>query len=260
MPLISPLRSACLLLLLCICGLASCDKGEVTPPTPAPTKKDTCLVVKATETRTGLSPGTTPMIFEYDAQKRLIKKRYPTFETNPETSLSFEYDASGRLVKLIAAGPEFHTYTDQFQYDSQGRLLKSTRQQRTYSVTNTNTYDSNGNLFRTDTENSEGQKSYSTYTYANGNLVEAKSHSNGAVGVTTYEYYLDKPNVVKEELLRVYNLSASNKNLLKTVHTGSDLLGDINFTYEFTDKGYLAKVNSQSPAFNTTSVYEYNCD
>jgi hypothetical protein len=110
-----------------------------------------------------------------------------------------------------------------------------------------------------DVESSSGQPSYSTYSYAAGNLVESRTYSGGSTSVTTYEYYLDKENLVKEELLSVYYLNATNKNLLKKVNTDSPIWGVISFAYEFTDKGYISKVTSQSPAFNTTINYEYEC-
>lgn len=283
MPLFLSSRSAFWLVLLCIGGLVSCDKKEVTPDKTAPPKKDTCIVAKSTETRTGLSAGTTPMTYEYDAQKRLVKKVYHFEDAPTEYSISFQYDVNNRLVKVTSLGSSSTTYMYHHEYDAQGRRLKSTLQYSTYAITYKNTYgsngkltstdtehsdgwksystyDSNGNLTRTDTEYSDGRKSYSTFTYANGNLVAARSYSDGAMHETTYEHYLDQPNVVTEESSWIFNLSATDKNLLKTAHTNSDIFGDINFTYEFTDKGYIAKVTSHSPAFHTVHAYEYNCD
>jgi hypothetical protein len=114
-------RVSYVLFLLIISCLFSCKDGEVSPTAPTTVKRDTCIVVKATEARTGLSAGTTPMNFEYDSKKRLIKKTYQFEDELSDNYITFEYDTKDRVSKAISVGIPVNTYTEQYEYNSQDK-------------------------------------------------------------------------------------------------------------------------------------------
>jgi hypothetical protein len=252
---LTSIRISLLLLSIWAFNLTSCKKSEE-KPTVVPL--DTCVVVKATQSRTGLSPGNTTMIFEYNSQQLLVKKRYQFEGESSESVITFTYDENKRLIKSDYNGAG--AYTEQYEYNSKGQWVKSKRQYDTYSETTMITYDGNGNRSRMDIEDSEGRKAYHTYTYSDGNLIEDSYMMNGVKGSFSYEYYLDKPNTVKEGLLPIYNLSSTNKNLAKKARATNPNVDDIEFSYEFNEKGLISKVISGSSQFHTISTYEYKCN
>lgn len=228
----------------------------------------------------------SPVDFSCDKTARIIRQSFGDIEM----LISYE---NGRIAKVMRADGkglvENYSYksatelviTRNFSDGSIGNTFKTTLNDKGYVLkfvqegsagyTNTFTYDADGFLKTANYVYASDAKlnSNSTYTYANGNLIQVKNSSGNILNYTIdYTYYEDKLN--KADLIANQNqpdmYGRISKNLVKTIkYTYADKKTELSeYTYEQNTNGFVKSLKEKftdKDGKNTTQTnkYEYIC-
>lgn len=142
--------------------------------------------------------GTEATNFNYDEQGRV------SVMTKGDVVTTYSYTAGGYVRQMLNANKLTEKATAEF--NAQGRIFKITTQRFdgsgniNFSGTHTYEYNGNGEIVKSVTKNGNIPEQTTTYTWSNGNLIQA---SQGVI----YTYYTDKP-VQDGDILRTNQLQA----------------------------------------------------
>jgi hypothetical protein len=198
---------------------------------------------------------TSIILYSYDSKGRLASL------ISDDLTYTYSYTSANLISVLYSAKYENTTISNKFNYflDSKGKATKMYEvgnKDTTYIIYSTDGYSSNSSpldlLFSSSSSNNQIE-------VVGGNIVK-----NGNI---SYEYNLDKINVLSYSNRGIYFMGKDSKNLLKSSrYNGNVPYGkfpvEMLYAYEFDSKNrvvktILTKINSDGSASNSKTITKY---
>lgn len=232
--------------LLSIFLFIACKKNEVLKPSAAEeiavagNAKKPQPVISKVHTRT---TGNDVRTYTYDGMGRQLQSQSSVTNTSV-----YEYDGSLVDHKLYYPGGTL-SGTTVGQLNSNGLLTTytSTNANGTFALSGTYSYNAQGQQTGQEVSFVNGDHAVGTFQFQSGNLVDIKSHLNGALSWTkSFTYYGNKVNTLNNEAFGQPYYGTSSKNLVKSMVftiTGGATTTE-NYDYEFDSQGRVAKVKT----------------
>jgi len=169
---------------------------------------------------------------------------------------TFTYDASGRATGYTGSSFLTYDYPDashvietpqwspvtNYDLNNKGLAVKATDG----NSSNIFTYNAKKQV-ESDFYESNGVTGNITYIYVNGNLDKMTIESSNTSAITTasFTYYLDKPNVLDNDVFGESFRGAGSKNLVKSRTAESNgVTGTTDYSYDFDLQGRVVKVRT----------------
>jgi len=168
--------------------------------------------------------GSTVYSYSYNGSGDVTKEKYGN------DSVVFTYPDNTHITEVASANADYN-----YVLNSKGLVVTTNA---SYGTITTSYYNAKKQLIETIAQDN-GIVSDSKYTYVNGNLDKLEFYYNGVLSTTyKYTYYLDKANVLNNDVFGKPWLGVGSKNLLKSIEvTNAGVTGVIAYTYMFDPVG-----------------------